>query len=85
MPAKNFTVDTKANKQLKKLPIAIQGKIMTALRTVQQNPLAGEKLHGELAGNYKFRVGNYRIVYSLYPEDSLIFVKKIEHRQGVYK
>lgn len=85
MPAKIFTVDPKAQKQLKKLPVAIERKILITFRVLQENPLAGEKLHGELKGYYKFRVGDYRIVYSFFQKESIVFVSKIEHRQGVYR
>lgn len=49
------------------------------------NNLQGEKLHGELLGYSKHRVGDYRIVYLFDKKEGKIAVLKIEHRQGVYK
>lgn len=85
MPAKHFSIDTKANKTFLKLPVRIQEKILKALKQLKQNPTSGIKLHGELGEYYKFRVGDYRIVYSFNVQKSLVKVVKIEHRQGVYR
>lgn len=85
MPAKLFNVAKKADKQLPKFPIKIQGRIIQALKQLKQNPLAGAKLGGELAAQYKLRVGDYRIIYKFNAKQSRVDVLKIEHRQGVYK
>lgn len=85
MPAKTFFVERPVQKSLRKLPVGIHQKIINTLSRIQQNPLAGEKLHGELAGYYKYRVGNYRIVHTFDAKKSMVVVVKIEHRQGVYR
>lgn len=85
MPAKLFNVAKKADKQLIRFPIKVQGRVIQALKQLKQNPLAGAKLGGELADQYKLRVGDYRIVYKFDARESRLDVLKIEHRQGVYK
>lgn len=85
MPAKTFNLTKKTNKQISKLPLRIQDKIDLAFETIKQNPISGSKLGGELAGSYKFRVGDYRIVYKFNSKESKVDVVKIEHREGVYK
>jgi len=85
MPAKIFVVEKKADKDFLKLPQNIQEKIINAYSTLKINPIAGAKLKGELANYYKFRVGDYRIVYKFNSKESILEVVKIEHRQGVYK
>ena len=85
MSAKNLQVAQIADKSLSKLPQNIQTKIISSFDKVKQNPVSGIKLHGELKNYYKFRVGDYRIVYRFYSKESLIQIVKIEHRQGVYK
>ena len=85
MSAKFFNITKKANKETSKLPIHIQDKIDKAFTIIKENPISGEKLHGELAGYYKYRVGDYRIVYVFNKKESRIDILKIEHRQGVYK
>lgn len=85
MTVKSFILAKKADKELSRLPTKIQTKIIKAFDTINHNPLSGIKLHGELGNYYKFRVGDYRIIYLFDPKTSLVSVLKIEHRQGVYK
>jgi len=85
MSAKFFNISKKANKNASKLPLKIHNKIDLVFDIIKENPLIGVKLHGELEGYYKHRVGDYRIVYTFDSKKSLVTVVKIEHRQGVYK
>ena len=85
MPAKNLQLAQNADKNLSKLPKHIQTKILFSFDKIKENPVSGIKLHGELKNYYKFRVGDYRIVYRFNSKESLVKVVKIEHRQGVYK
>ena len=85
MPAKQFLLLKSAQKSIRKLPKHIQSHLPNALLTIQKNPLAGIKLHGELDGFYKYRLGDYRIVYTFNAKSSAVEVVTIEHRQGVYK
>lgn len=85
MSVKYFKLTKKANKDILKLPLVIQNKIDNAFSKIKENPLSGKKLRGELNEYYKFRVGDYRIVYRFYTREKTVFVVKIEHRQGVYK
>jgi len=85
MPAKYFSVAKTADKNFLRLPRNVQGKIIASYIRLKDNPLLGEKLHGELEGKYKLRVGDYRVVYLFDRKTSTVLVLKIEHRQGVYK
>lgn len=85
MPAKHFYVAKSADKNFLKLLRNIQTRIIDAYTRLKDNPLSGEKLHGELAGKYKLRIGDYRLVYEFDSKESRIKVVKIEHRQGIYK
>ncbi|MBI5563735.1 MAG: type II toxin-antitoxin system RelE/ParE family toxin [Chloroflexi bacterium] len=44
-----------------------------------------EPLTGDLAGLYKFRVGDYRIVYEVIDTERLIIVHAIGHRREIYR
>ena len=85
MPAKTFLLSKKTNKEILKLPLQIQNKISKAFIRLKENPLSGAKLGGEMGGNYKLRVGDYRIVYKFNSKESQVDVVKVEHRQGIYK
>ena len=59
-------------------------RILREIRTViAVNPRRGEALHGEFAGLFKLRVGDYRVIYTLVDEDVLVL--RIRHRSKVYR
>ena len=47
-----------------------------------ENPRVGEPLHGEFEGLFKFRVGDYRVIYAISGED--VVVLRIRHRAKAY-
>ena len=47
------------------------------------NPKSGEPLHGEFAGLYKLRIGDYRVIYALLERDVLVL--RIRHRSKAYQ
>ncbi|MGD1941610.1 MAG: type II toxin-antitoxin system RelE/ParE family toxin [Leptolyngbyaceae cyanobacterium] len=49
----------------------------------RQNPNI-KALQGKLAGQYRYRVGNYRIVYRIQDQDVEVIVLLIAHRREVY-
>lgn len=85
MPAKHFFISNNANKNIKRLPLKIQNKVDNAFDKIKLNPIVGHKLGGELSEQYKYRIGDYRIVYSFNSRLSRVEIHKVEHRQGVYK
>lgn len=85
MPAKYLSTGKSVRKKLKKLPFHINEKVVKTLKIIQENPLSGVKLHGDLKNYYKYRVGDYRIIYKFDKELSMVEILKIEHRQGVYR
>jgi mRNA interferase RelE/StbE len=44
-----------------------------------------EPLTGEWARFFKFRVGDYRVIYKVVHEEHLIVVYRIRHRREVYR
>jgi mRNA interferase RelE/StbE len=44
-----------------------------------------EPLHGDLAGLFKSREGDYRIIYEPIRRERLIIVHAIGHRKEIYK
>lgn len=85
MPVKYFSTNKKVQKQLKRLPAKVHKRAIEVPAKLKGNPLLGEKLHGELAEYFKYRLGDYRIVYRFDAKSSTLLVVKIEHRQGAYK
>jgi mRNA interferase RelE/StbE len=42
-------------------------------------------LSGELSGFYKFRVGDYRVLYQILDKEKIILIHAIGHRRDVYR
>ncbi|MFM6481905.1 MAG: type II toxin-antitoxin system RelE family toxin, partial [Microcystis panniformis] len=42
-------------------------------------------LKGEFAGKYRFRVGDYRVIYTVDDSQSQVIVLLIEHRNQAYR
>ena len=85
MPAKKFLIPEKIRKNTYKFPRGIQKRLPLIFVEIKKNPIIGIKLQGRLAGYYKARLGDYRIVYRFDTKTSTVVILKIEHRQGVYK
>ena len=85
MPAQHLNILKTAQKKAQRLPKRIRSHLPHIFLTIKQNPLIGVKLHGELKGYYKYRLGDYRIVYIFDAKTSTVEIQTIEHRQGVYK
>ncbi|MES0489987.1 MAG: type II toxin-antitoxin system RelE/ParE family toxin [Leptospirales bacterium] len=68
------------------------GKIHEKLRNdiypvLRKDPFYGpniKKLVGNLDGFYRYRVGNYRLVYTVDEEEEIIFLSEFVHRKNAY-
>ena len=69
---------------LKKIDKAQAQKLIHKLEQVlEADPHAGELLKGEFQGLFKYRIGDYRVIYSKISEGVLIL--RIAHRKEVYR
>ena len=50
---------------IRRLPPEVKRAVRSALHVISERPSAGEPLHGELRGLWKYRVRHHRIVYKL--------------------
>jgi mRNA-degrading endonuclease RelE of RelBE toxin-antitoxin system len=71
-------------KNFLRLPKNSQPKVEAALGKIFSNPLVGEKLLGDLEGEFSLRVGMYRIIYFIDKDDN-IWIETVRHRKEVYK
>ena len=83
----NVEFKPSALKDLKKLPINIQKRIAKKLDYIlnQNEPLdyAVPLIGNSIAGDYRFRLGDYRVVFDLVKNKLIIIL--IEHRREVYR
>jgi mRNA interferase RelE/StbE len=74
-----------AAKELETPPKEDRQRIVAKIQrlTIAPRPLYCEKLSGHQL--YRIRQGNYRILYTINDEDSLVVVVKVGHRREVYR
>jgi mRNA interferase RelE/StbE len=49
------------------------------------NALPHQTLTGQLAGFYKLRIGDYRVIYRLEHDERLVIVEAVGHRRDIYE
>ncbi|MCY7009149.1 type II toxin-antitoxin system RelE/ParE family toxin [Fusobacterium simiae] len=81
--------DEFALKQLKKMDRATRELIISYIEknlVGTENPrLKGKPLLGNLAGLWRYRVENYRIIVEINDNEITIFILEVEHRSKIYK
>ncbi|MFA5346448.1 MAG: type II toxin-antitoxin system RelE/ParE family toxin [Candidatus Omnitrophota bacterium] len=71
---------------LKKLDKGIVKKILSRIETyLAQDPKGlGKQLKGDFQGYWRYRWGDYRVIYRIAEQEILIIVLRISHRKEVY-
>ncbi len=55
---------------------------------LKNNPFYGpniKKLKGDFAGIYRYRIGNYRLFYTIKTDMVIVFILDLTHRKDSYK
>jgi len=75
-----------AKKEIEKLPRQIVARIVRAITKLENNPHpdGAHKLAGS-EQTYRIRVGDYRVLYSLYGDQLMVEIIRVKHRKDVYK
>ncbi|MBI4655653.1 MAG: type II toxin-antitoxin system RelE/ParE family toxin [Elusimicrobia bacterium] len=60
----------------------IMSKIGKEFSNLHRAKIKSKKLTGEFKGLYRFRIGNYRVIYAQIPQGILIL--RISHRKEAY-
>lgn len=82
----NYEFTSKARKEIKKLSPEIAERIIKKLDyfVSTANPLSyADHLTNYEIGNYRFRIGDYRVIFDIY-EDKIVILK-LGHRREIYK
>jgi len=73
------------NLNFTKLYLKIENIVYPQLRA---NPFFGpniKKLKGEFEGYYRFRIGKYRLFYTIDKQKVIVFILEIAQRKDVYR
>ncbi len=74
----------RAEKDIKKLDPTVKTSIGTSLLKLQDNPVQySEKLTDPRIGTYRFRIGDYRVIFDIEGKD--IVVLRVGHRKDIYR
>jgi mRNA interferase RelE/StbE len=76
-----------AEKDLAGLDSSVGKRIVKRISWLAENlaELRPEPLAGDLAGLYKLRVGDFRVLYEIVGKEELIVIHYIGHRRQIYK
>lgn len=80
----------KVESDLRKIDSQVAKRISEKIQNLCLEPDVlkhARKLGGEFSGFYRFRVGDYRVVflYTKNKDQETVFFQKIKHRKDVYK
>lgn len=86
MSVYKIVIAPRAKKQIDSLPQDIKSRIGDVLiNVIAKNPFIGKALKAELKGLYSYRLGDYRIIYSILKRELIIQLIKVMHRREVYR
>lgn len=73
-----------ADKQLSKLPLDIQNRIVSTIKRCQIRPYSHVK---KLVGSkyFRLRVGDYRVILDIIENRLIIHIVDVGHRKKIYK
>ena len=77
-----------AGKELEKIykvDRKLYGRLIAAIETLKANPFQGKSLKGKLSSDYSLRVGEYRIIYTIYKDTLMVYIIDLGHRREVYR
>jgi mRNA interferase RelE/StbE len=79
--------DTEALEDLAELGHAQARRIVKKVEShLVKDPLnLGKPLGGRLSGLYRYRIGDYRVIYQVIRDEIIIDVVRIGHRKDVYE
>lgn len=63
----------------------IQKRVSAALEAIRDHPRVGKALTGPLVGEFSYRVGAYRIIYTYAPDEDVVWLETVRHRREVYR
>lgn len=80
----NLVYTQRAIRDVRKLEGPIKLRIGKALLRFQEKPIHyAEKITDPKLGSYRFRIGDYRVIFDLEGED--IVILRIGHRRDIYR
>ncbi|MBI4087267.1 MAG: type II toxin-antitoxin system RelE/ParE family toxin [Candidatus Liptonbacteria bacterium] len=72
---------------MKRLERSILPRVDRAFVLLGEDPhhLGVKQLHDNRLAQFRLRVGDYRILYDVYPKDAIVYILRIGHRRDIYR
>ncbi len=85
MPEYRVTLKSSAEKEFLRLPDPVSVRIFPRIKALATNPRPQgcKKLKGG-RDEWRIRVGDYRVIYTVDDEEKIVKVTRIAHRREVY-
>jgi mRNA interferase RelE/StbE len=83
VPCYELVISNRFRRDLRRLDAETHRRILSALEALQQNPYQGNRLTNVRIGQWRMRVGDYRIRYDI--EGGRILLYRVRHRKDIYR
>ena len=81
----SIRIKRSAAKELESVSKEARRRLVGAIDSLVENPLAGSPLKGGLRGLRRLRVGDYRVIYEVLDGELVILVVRVSHRREAYR
>ncbi|NLE09520.1 MAG: type II toxin-antitoxin system RelE/ParE family toxin [Dehalococcoidales bacterium] len=83
----SIKLSTSVTDSLKQLDKRLLQRVLKKIKWLSENfeKTKQVQLTGPYSGLYKYRIGNYRLIYSIDHTEKVIFVAYFAHRSDAYK
>ncbi len=80
-------LSTRAYKFFKKIPRDVYIRLINKIEELAENPFPTgvKRIFGREEKLFRIRVGDYRILYEIFPDKKVILIVNIDKRSKVYK
>ncbi|MBI3930459.1 MAG: type II toxin-antitoxin system RelE/ParE family toxin [Chloroflexi bacterium] len=80
-------LSTSASVRVKQLDNVIAQRVFNKIKWLSENfeNLRPEPLTGRFGGLYKFRIGSYRLIYSINHTEKVLYILFFDHRKDAYR
>ena len=82
MPRYRLIIANSFRRDLRRLEAETHRRVLAVLEGLQENPYQGSKLTNIAIGQWRIRVGDYRIRYDIEGEEVLLY--RVRHRRDMY-
>jgi mRNA interferase RelE/StbE len=83
MPRYSLVIARRFRQDLRRLDAQMHRRVLEVLERLQEDPFQGQRLTNVAIGQWRIRVGDYRIRYDIEGEQVLLY--RVRHRRKIYR